>query len=108
MKVRYKITPEEAVKLLPIMQAYSQGKTIQKFVASKNEWFDMKELVFNGDPDRYYRIKPDMKEAIQDLKNRYKIELLKTNQILPKELSITLINKRNMLEQFIKELNKIV
>lgn len=55
------MTREEAKQLLPIIQAFAEGKTIQVKVTD-NRWYDWKdetdELNFNSGPQRY-RIKPE-------------------------------------------------
>lgn len=57
------MTREEAKELLPIIQAFAEGKTIQVKVTD-NRWYDWKEktdkLNFNSDPQSY-RIKPESK-----------------------------------------------
>ena len=50
------MTREEAKKLLPIMQAYAEGKTIQ-FRICKNKWVDIEDPSFEGRID--YRIKSE-------------------------------------------------
>lgn len=52
---------EEAKKLLPIIQAYSDGKTIQSrcIKADTSLWYDDDTLSF--DDDFEYRIKPEAK-----------------------------------------------
>ena len=52
------MTREEAKELLPIMQAYAEGKTIQFLDGGK--WLDLCETYFYESPDRY-RIKPEPK-----------------------------------------------
>ena len=52
------MTREEARKLLPIIEAYSKGKTIQFYEDGK--WFDIYETDFNYSTDKY-RIKPEPK-----------------------------------------------
>lgn len=52
------MTREETRKLLPILKAYSEGKTIQFYDYGK--WFDIYETDFNYSTDRY-RIKPEPK-----------------------------------------------
>ena len=54
------MTREEAKNLLPIIQAYAEGKTIQFRVHINDEWRDVKELVLNGFTGEY-RIKPELK-----------------------------------------------
>ena len=52
------MTREEAKELLPIMQAYAEGKTIQFLNGGK--WADIYETDFYQSPDKY-RIKPELK-----------------------------------------------
>lgn len=52
------MTREEAKELLPIMQAYAEGKTIQFLDGGK--WLDLYESDFYKSPERY-RIKPEPK-----------------------------------------------
>lgn len=52
------MTREEARKLLPIIQAYAEGKTIQ-FRACNNKWIDIDDPSF--DPRFDYCIKPGLK-----------------------------------------------
>ena len=52
------MTREEAKRLLPIIQAYADGKTIQLF--DEGKWKDVYETDFYGHPDKY-RIKPEPK-----------------------------------------------
>ena len=57
------MTREEAKELLPIIQAFAEGKTIQVKITD-NRWYDWKdktdELNFNSGPQSY-RIKPEPK-----------------------------------------------
>ena len=52
------MTREEAKELLPIMEAYSKGKTIQ--IKNQDKWVDLIEATFGASPDKY-RIKPEPK-----------------------------------------------
>ena len=52
------MTREEAKELLPIIQAYAEGKTIQFLDGGK--WADVYETDFYQSPDKY-RIKPEQK-----------------------------------------------
>lgn len=53
------MTPDQAKHLLPIIKAYSEGKTIQiQSVDDKLIWTDLAWPHFVGDVKRY-RIKPD-------------------------------------------------
>lgn len=53
------MTREEAKELLPIIQAYTEGKTIQ-ILDDENKWNDLNKPTFDGDPSSY-RIKPEPK-----------------------------------------------
>ena len=50
------MTREEAKQLLPIIQAFAEGKIIQ--VLDEGEWFDLREPDFKKSTNRY-RIKPE-------------------------------------------------
>jgi hypothetical protein len=53
------MTKEQATELLPIIKAYSEGKTIQ-FNYPHSKWQDLSgELDFNNCDASYYRIKPE-------------------------------------------------
>lgn len=52
------MTREEVKKMLPIMQAYAEGRTIQFLDGGK--WLDLYESDFYKSPERY-RIKPEQK-----------------------------------------------
>ena len=52
------MTREEAKQLIPIIQAYAEGKTIQFLNGGK--WYDVYETDFHQSPD-IYRIKPEQK-----------------------------------------------
>ena len=56
------MTREEAKELLPIMQAYAEGKTIQIYDDVEEVWIDInfEDPRFEGIPS-YYRIKPEPK-----------------------------------------------
>ena len=51
---------ERAKELLPIIQAFAEGKVIQCRNCITNEWRDFDAPAFNGLPDNY-RIKPEPK-----------------------------------------------
>ena len=55
------MTREEAKKMLPFIQAYAKGKTIQFRAHINDEWKDIKELVLNRFTGEY-RIKPKPKD----------------------------------------------
>ena len=50
------MTREEAKELLPIIQAYSEGKTIEYLIDDK--WIELKDPVFNYNAS-VYRVKPE-------------------------------------------------
>lgn len=64
------MTREQAKELLPIIQAYAEGKTIQ-VKASDNLWYEYNsnknKLKFDSDP-KNYRIKP--KQKYRPFKNK--------------------------------------
>lgn len=45
-------------KLLPIIQAFTEGKTIQIYMNKQQQWKDLDNLAFNAAPTQY-RIKPE-------------------------------------------------
>ena len=49
---------KEAKELLPIIQDYAKGKTVEKWV--ENRWIELDEPTFAGKPSQY-RIKPESK-----------------------------------------------
>ena len=53
------MTRKEARELLPLIQAYAEGKTIQR-IDDKNEWIDLCIVNFDFSPNKY-RIKPKSK-----------------------------------------------
>ena len=53
------MTREQAKELLPLIQGYAEGKTIQ-FLKIDGTWRDMTEPNFSS-PANYYRIKPEPK-----------------------------------------------
>lgn len=52
------MTIKEAKIILPIIKAYSEGKTIQVYSPIKREWEDIEDPAFNCSPGGY-RIKPE-------------------------------------------------
>ena len=57
------MTREEAKKLLPVIQAYSEGKVIQRYRYDSKEWYDVPAymmLEFKDNPE-HLRIKPEPK-----------------------------------------------
>lgn len=51
---------QQAQDLLPIIEAYAAGKTIQVKSSINGLWYDSGELIFDSDPQNY-RIKPESK-----------------------------------------------
>ena len=57
------MTREDARKLLPVIQAYSEGKVIQRYRYDSKEWYDVPKymiLDFKDKPE-HLRIKPEPK-----------------------------------------------
>lgn len=54
------MTQEDAIKLLPIIKAYSEGKTIEVRSLLDGSWGNISNPQFDGDPS-VYRIKPEPK-----------------------------------------------
>ena len=50
---------EEAKELMPIIQAYAEGKTIETYLEYDNKWKGCFNPAFN--PENKYRIKPEPK-----------------------------------------------
>lgn len=49
---------ENCKALLPIMQAYAEGKTIEVRMKTNRQWVEEPEPKFNGDPENY-RVKKE-------------------------------------------------
>lgn len=60
------MTREQAKELLPIIQAFAEGKTIQ--LKKGDNWVDLHEPNFVGCNEMYYRIKPeeDMRKSFEE------------------------------------------
>lgn len=57
------MTREEVKKILPIMQAYAEGRAIQiRHPVHKDEWLDCLIEPHFDRPPNYYRIKPEPME----------------------------------------------
>ena len=54
------MTREDAKKLVPIMQAYAEGKTIQ-YQTGDGMWMNMSNVVAFSDIAEHYRVKPEPK-----------------------------------------------
>lgn len=54
------MTREEAKELLPIIQAFIEGKVIESFAFDTEEWVEINDPSFTLHP-KYYRIKPEPK-----------------------------------------------
>ena len=65
---------EQAKEIIPIIQAFADGKTIQSRIVGSDEWYDATDCGFNF-LDFEYRVKPDssyrpyetQEEVIRDL-----------------------------------------
>ena len=53
------MTREQAKELLPVIQEFADGKTIE-FLNSRNMWEEIEDVLFCREP-KYYRIKPEPK-----------------------------------------------
>ena len=53
------MTREEAKQLLPVIQEFADGKTIE-FLNARNMWEELEDVLFCREP-KYYRIKPEPK-----------------------------------------------
>lgn len=53
------MTREEAKELLPVIQAFANGNTIE-FLNARNMWEELEDVLFCKEP-KYYRIKPEPK-----------------------------------------------
>lgn len=51
---------ERAKELLPVIQAFAEGKTIQVFISCKDRWEDNNNPLWDANADKY-RIKPEPK-----------------------------------------------
>ena len=69
------MTREEAKRMLPIIQAYADGKTIE-MLCCNDEWKKVDEPSFKVDP-KYYRIKPGPKNRPFKTKEECWSEMLK-------------------------------
>ena len=69
------MTREEAKRMLPIIQAYADGKTIE-MLCYNDEWKKVDEPSFKVDP-KYYRIKPELKYRPFKTKEECWSEMLK-------------------------------
>ena len=69
------MTREEAKRMLPIMHAYADGKTIE-MLCYNDEWKKVDEPSFKVDP-KYYRIKPEPKYRPFKTKEECWSEMLK-------------------------------
>ena len=68
------MTREESKEMLPIIQAYAEGRTIQFLDGGK--WLDLYESDFYKSPERY-RIKPEPKYRLFKSKEECWNEMLK-------------------------------
>ena len=59
MVIQNNMNRQEAKELLPVLQAFAEGKTVQ-FKNSFEDWIDCDNIMFNR-PPKDYRIKPEPK-----------------------------------------------
>ena len=52
------MTREEAKELLPIIQAWAEGKSIQ-YQTDSGSWIDINKDLYTGNHPSLYRIKPE-------------------------------------------------
>ena len=72
------MTREEAKKLLPIIQAFSEGKTIQ--YETRDGWIDLDALYPHSDILSKYRIKPESRYRPFETQEECWQEMLKHNE----------------------------
>ena len=88
------MTREQAKELLPIIQAWAEGKNVQ--FLSDGEWHDINQADFTCYPDKY-RIKPEpkyrpfkgMEECWNEMQNHHPFGWIKRNG---KYVNITLVS----------------
>lgn len=88
---------EQAKELLPIIQAFAEGKTVQ-FKNSFEDWIDCDNIMFNWPPKKY-RIKPepkyrpfkDAEECWQEMQKHQPFGWVKDKEIGYK-VTITIVN----------------
>lgn len=93
------MTRNEVKELLPIMQAFAEGKTIEERIIGNDNWIETDEIYGGRNNDYDYRIKPESKyrpfanaqECIEEMKKHvpfswvkdkysfYPIEMIGTN-----------------------------
>ena len=79
---------QQAKELLPIIQAFSEGKEIQAYNPSEKEWYDKYESIDFCSESPKYRIKPEPKyrpfkdadECFEEMKNHQPFGLIKDKQ----------------------------
>ena len=98
------MTREEAKELLPIIQAWAEGKNIQ--FLSDGEWHDINQADFTCYPDKY-RIKPEPKyrpfkgveECWNEMQNHHPFGWIKRNG---KYVNITLVSGESSYDDSFK------
>ena len=101
------MTRGEARELLPIIQAFADGKTIE-FLNIRNMWEEIEDLLFCKEP-KYYRIKPEPKyrpfknkeECWQEMQNHQPFGWIKKNG---NYLNITLVSEESSYDVGLKNL----
>ena len=98
------MTREQAKELLPIIQAWAEGKNIQ--FLSDGEWHDINQADFTCYPDKY-RIKPEPKyrpfkgveECWNEMQNHHPFGWIKRNG---KYVNITFVSGENSYDDSFK------
>ncbi len=81
------MTRDEAKQLLPIVQAYAEGKTIEYYSSVEKEWVVVENPAFGGDVEGYriktepkYRPFKDVEECWQEMQKHQPFGWLKSKK----------------------------
>ena len=79
------MTRKQAKELLPIIQAFAEGKTIQYYYGD-GKWMDIEVAIFNDDTSKYrikselkYRPFKDAKECLEEMQKHQPFGWIKSN-----------------------------
>lgn len=105
------MTREEAKQLLPIIQAYSEGKTIQRYRYDSKEWYDVPSYMkidFLDKPE-HLRIKPEpkyrpFKDAEECWNEMQKHQPFGWVKVKEREM----LSPINMFDKFTKEGDRVI
>lgn len=89
------MTRKEAKELLPIVQAFAEGKTIEVRVGNDN-WVETDEVYGGRNNDYFYRIKPESKyrpfkdteECLKEMQKHQPFGWIKSGKLLMNIISI--------------------